>query len=702
MTEEYPGWNLDLRWTDQQGSPGTRGREFTYPMGIHYNCFGADSEMLLVREMAMMMAMERLTDKPNWHVKVFDDEIAGKWKAEALAWPDEDLWERIANPDYPTAHWSNWNRAEHGPEMPKNILNQECVDYCILELRHKAEYFLRTGVTPTLDATFSIAKSDTLVAPELHEALREAFTRLKADQAANPDWHPNTNETVQDLVHPSMYPLVYGRSRFLPEELVGVQDAVDKWAGKGEAIPRRPEWDQQLDRQGRRGFYSDTGIGGSGIDRNYWSTTYQWLPANLEFNDDGTVEFTSYINNLHPTKYLDIYVTIEKLLSTALPLWDQCITQYNSGTRLGPGRHKPRLHPENPDDENEENWNPGSKEEMLLREAEAAAKATGEPVQPPPAPGKRSFEEEDEISERWDETREPIHPAIPPFSPDQVKYDVDPSKALHKRFNQEGLQVIVKMASIELTPEKPEFSPGGWHVEGMMNEHIVGTALYYLDSENITDSHLDFRAMTSSYQDDWEIGQDAYHWMESVYGNSLGGGNGICLQNYGSVNTPQGRLLAFPNVFQHRVSGFKLADPTKPGHRRFIALWLIDPFTRVISTANVPPQQAEWWGESAFGALAKDKEAADASTLPPEVRQLLLERGLGGSQLAEATGGKEAAKLPAELLQMVRQQMGGGKDLPMTRAEAEEHREKLMKERSAFQQEARDGWSHSTYSFCEH
>jgi hypothetical protein len=115
-TSSYPGWDLDLRWTGPPDEP----QKWDYPKGIHYNCSGAKSAMILVREVAMMLVMDRLTDKPNWHVKVFDDEIAEKWKAEALAWPDDDLWHRIANIDH------DWR---YNPDMPKNILSEEAVEY---------------------------------------------------------------------------------------------------------------------------------------------------------------------------------------------------------------------------------------------------------------------------------------------------------------------------------------------------------------------------------------------------------------------------------------------------------------------------------------------------------------------------------------------------------------------------------------------
>lgn len=39
---------------------------------------------------------------------------------------------------------------------------------------------------------------------------------------------------------------------------------------------------------------------------------------------------------------------------------------------------------------------------------------------------------------------------------------------IKKDYSQRGLQIIVKLANIELTPEKPTYEGGTWHVEGQM------------------------------------------------------------------------------------------------------------------------------------------------------------------------------------------------------------------------------------------
>ncbi|KAK4039740.1 hypothetical protein C8A01DRAFT_36276 [Parachaetomium inaequale] len=721
---QYPGWNRDLRWTTN-GHMDMHMQDVIYPTGIHYNSEGAASAPLSVREVAMMLLMDSLTDKPDWHIKVFDDDVAETWKTdmEALAWPNDVLWKRIAN-----HHNMRWEEPWQ-PRRPEHILDKECVDYCIHELRRKACHFENTGITPTLDATFSIAKSDVLVSEGLRADLRDAFAQLQADQAPNPNWYPDSEDTVQNLVDPSMYPLVYGRSRFLPDEVVGVKDAIDRFAGKGNVIPRRPEWGEEpRGRTGRSNHTpdeGDTGPGGSKIHRSYWSTIYQLLPANVKFTGDGGVEFTSYINNLHPTKHRGIYTTIEKLVETALPMWDQCLGQYTSIWHIGAGRHRPRLTPDDAEypcfkdlaegltgiysNMKLGNWDPKSPSEMLAREA-AAKRAEQQPEQPGASTEEgEDIDQEDsediefEDEDRWYEIRKPIQLPLPAFSPSEVKYAVFPSRSLREQFNDTGLQIIVKVSSIELRPEQPEFAVEDWHVEGMMNEHIVGTALYFLDSENITDSHIDFRTITNPHIDeDWEeIEEDPLQWLESIYGVKLGGfHNSSCLQNYGSVLTPPGRLLAFPNVFQHRASGFRLADPSKPGHCRVITLSLVDPFTRIISTANVPPQQADWWADSAFGGLT-NKQSGASSSLPPEIAQLLAEKGFGGDKLAEALAAGQLAepKLPPELLSIVRKEFGDG--LPMSREEAEEHRLKMKDYLEAFHGQALWNWKSVEYNFYE-
>ncbi|KAJ8066741.1 hypothetical protein OCU04_004131 [Sclerotinia nivalis] len=688
---DYPGLGLSLRYDPQDN----RENRSHYPIGVHGDCWGAISKLILVRELAMMSVMDRLTDKEEWHKKVFDEEIVSKWREEALAIPDE----QFCNIAIRDKH-QFWNKEGKVKLSDDNmfgkglagIMNANSFDCCIKELQSKAKYYEKTGIIPTLDACASIAKSDNLVSEDLHNSLRKAFDTLKSDQSSSLDWHPNSNDMVQDLVHPSMYPLVYGRSRVLKDEVVGVNDAIEKWVGKGSFGGVK---------------YEPKGHSFSGDKQHYWSNTYQWLPANVAFQEDGKVKFTSYINNIHPTKYPEIYHTIEKLVETALPLWDQCLTvAVNYEEKDGAGRIEPRFpYPENPDDENGDNW--------ILSGPRAAAHVVESPtmevddqnendhgnggevdINIEDTDSEEDEEDEEDAEEKWRLLRKPV---IPEPSFEDVNYSREPKKCLSKKFEKSGLQVIVKIASIELTPEKPEFPMGGWHIEGQMNEHICGTALYYLDSENITSSDLSFRMQTmEDLYDDFKVGLNAYDWLEQVYGTNLGQQNSPCLQNYGSVETRQGRLLAFPNVFQHKVSSFRLKDPTKPGHRRFIALWLVDPHVRIISTANVPPQQMDWWLESVFGDTPEARSKA-MGKLPAELVTLLNENGLHTNNSAKDM------KLSPELMEMVRKHFHvDSNPLPMGIEEAKEHRINLMRERSAFVRRAGEEWQSIGYSFCEH
>jgi hypothetical protein len=125
---EYPGLGLPLRHFPQ-------GNYGTYPMGIHGNCYGGDSGILPVREIAMIIIMDRLMDKPDWYKKVFDDEIIAKWRNEALQYPDDSLWKQATGGKV-NSRWAGQidNQADvewaiSGIKPLKCIMSNEAFDY---------------------------------------------------------------------------------------------------------------------------------------------------------------------------------------------------------------------------------------------------------------------------------------------------------------------------------------------------------------------------------------------------------------------------------------------------------------------------------------------------------------------------------------------------------------------------------------------
>lgn len=146
-------------------------------------------------------------------------------------------------------------------------------------------------------------------------------------------------------------------------------------------------------------------------------------------------------------------------------------------------------------------------------------------------------------------------------------------------------------------------------------------------------------------------------------------------QALGAVVTKQGCCLAFPNVYQHQVQPFELADPTRPGHRKIAALFLVDPDlpTPRPSTRDVPPQQKDW-----MLALLLDTAAGL--------------RTAGGAQ------GRGLGKLPVEVLQMIMNQA----DWLMSRQEAEEYRLALMDERTYMTEQNDELMFSPAFYMCEH
>ncbi|KAF2746707.1 hypothetical protein M011DRAFT_494866 [Sporormia fimetaria CBS 119925] len=418
--------------------------------------------------------------------KVLDDSIVSKWKEEALS--------------------MDWDQSIEGGDMDEAMFENSC-----------------------------IVKSDRALAAELKARLTAAVAPLEDVPETQKDWHPGSHCKVLDLVHPSLFPLIYGRSRILPSGSIGLDDCIEKI--------------------------------GSGVPDGLFSTRFQWLPCNVSFPDGQDARIDSYINNLHPEDHKALYSVLEELITLAVPSWNMVLTH---------------------------NW------ERIGSQGNRAWTEAVEPIgnsapTPPPRPREDDEDEltaeviqecDDEWNSEWEwEIRQHVKPAPTPYE--------DLSKA-------KELQVIVKLVNVYLTPEKPEFTGGSWHIEGQLNEHIATQ-----------------RGFRNIY---------GLRWHQPAN------------QDIGSVLTREDRLLVFPNGFQHRVGSFKLADPTKPGHRKIVALFLVDPNIRVISTANVPPQQHDWWRRGPCPDVLRER-------LPNELVDMIAD------EVEEfAIGLQEAKKLREELM----------------------------------------------------
>lgn len=161
------------------------------------------------------------------------------------------------------------------------------------------------------------------------------------------------------------------------------------------------------------------------------------------------------------------------------------------------------------------------------------------------------------------------------------------------------------------------------------NEHIVATSLYYCSCENVTTSTLSFRHQCAGGRGYHEVNYEQWihDCLPAIFGLES---EGPAVQDIGSVDLREGRLLTYPNILRHRLEPFKLADPTKSGHRKITALFLVDPNIKVINTANVLCQHQAWgWREVVRSCCSKPSSMPDMrdswlSRLPAELQDQIL------------------------------------------------------------------------------
>lgn len=253
-----------------------------------------------------------------------------------------------------------------------------------------------------------------------------------------------------DLVHPSLYPIVYNRS-----------------------LVRRKDIDRSVALEApsaKDTFPLTFALYSNGIER-FISKRFQWLPSDFKISETGKVSLSSpYINNIHPARHAGLYAVIPEVLERALPMFERVLSDLRRP--LLPMRIKTA---------NFEHYAPAG--------LDRAPQCLWDDYPPWPeqevscSPGFNQTE--------WFWAQNPRLPEGRPYNGELEKIKKTVS------LNGKTVQCIVKLANIVLTPENPEYPGGKWHVEGqlfkiasilfghhserllgMLNERIVASFIY--------------------------------------------------------------------------------------------------------------------------------------------------------------------------------------------------------------------------------
>lgn len=192
---------------------------------------------------------------------------------------------------------------DSGEDITPNMMN-----WIIKEAQWKAEVFRDNKHIAAFDA--GVVKSDTAIAEDLRQMLIDAVRPLEDVPEELKDYHPGSDDKVVDLVHPSLFPVVYGRTRILHRKLIGLEEFANS-IGEGNVLAVPLEEDATTVNPNRRS---------RNTTHQSYSRKFQWLPCDVHFDDNGECRIASYINNLHPKQHRPLYQVIEKILAQTIPL----------------------------------------------------------------------------------------------------------------------------------------------------------------------------------------------------------------------------------------------------------------------------------------------------------------------------------------------------------------------------------------------
>src|SRR5690606_37404345 len=113
-------------------------------------------------------------------------------------------------------------RAEASQQDVKGYL----FDYAMAELSYYEDVSKGPIEVSTVDGVW---QADELIPDTVKRAFLAQVSLLEEAQRRNPDWHPGSNQQVLNLVHPSLYCMVNGRTPGWPEDVPILLEDTLRW-----------------------------------------------------------------------------------------------------------------------------------------------------------------------------------------------------------------------------------------------------------------------------------------------------------------------------------------------------------------------------------------------------------------------------------------------------------------------------------------
>ncbi|KAG0378997.1 hypothetical protein BGX24_002086 [Mortierella sp. AD032] len=221
--------------------------------------YGNGFPITLHREQTMNIVSNIIREKSQWWK---DPIISARWKQEIQTKIHE-------NPEI-SAKWKQEIEAAGLKQDERYRLGDKEVEFVFRELEwfaEKRQEQVDSGKEVTIDVGVEgTRRADRLIPEALKQRLVECVKKLEDVPDHLKDWHPGSNHQVLDLVHPSLFPFVAGRTRVTKDEAIPALESI----GAGEIMGKTPIPEK--------------------LSKIYYSDKLQWLPTNFDVTPEGKVK----------------------------------------------------------------------------------------------------------------------------------------------------------------------------------------------------------------------------------------------------------------------------------------------------------------------------------------------------------------------------------------------------------------------------